>query len=281
VFLASYAAPVVAPGRQAVQERQMRRVIVHYHIFKNSGTSFEKLLDDNYGDDHLVFDGPFRFSKIDQDELRKVIQHTGHLAYSSHQVNLPVPTALDFVVEPVVFLRHPLLRIRSVHGFSRKSPEAVHDGQSAVELDFVDWVRSSLRSAQGMAALSNAQTRNLGGVYGRTALQRRLQGGGFEFDLSQALRNLDNVRLLGRTEFFDTDVPRFEGLLAECGIPFRYARHEPSNRTASDFDQGLEQRLQGLRDELGDELYGQLEHCNQQDLQLFDYANQRLGSGPA
>ena len=254
----------------------MRTVIVHYHIFKNSGTSFEKLLDDNYGERHLKFDGPFRFMKINQDELGKVIEHTDHVAYSSHQLNLPVPTSLNYTVEPVVFLRHPLLRIRSVYGFSRKSPATVRDGEAAVRLAFADWVRESLASNAGVAVLSNAQTRNLAGVYGRAAIQRRLGDATLQFDVQQAERNLDSVRLLGRTESFDRDVPRFEALLAERDIEFRYTQHEPVNRTSEDLDRTVEQRLLGMREELGDELYEQLERYNQQDLRLLSYAARRL-----
>ena len=254
----------------------MRTVIVHYHIFKNSGTSFEKLLNENFGERHLVFDGPFRFCKIDQDELRKVIQHTEHLAYSSHQINLPVPTSLDFEVEPVVFIRHPLLRIRSIYEFGRRSPESVRDGEEVLNLEFAEWVRRSQRDAPGMAVLSNAQTRNVAGVYRRAALQRRVAGGGFEFDIAQALRNLASVRLLARTESFDRDVPRFEALLAERGIAFRYARHDPSNSSTENPGLSVEQRLGALREELGEALYAQLERYNQQDLQLLDYVGQRL-----
>jgi len=256
----------------------MRTVIVHYHIFKNSGTSFERLLDENFGDGHLLFDGPFRFSKIDQDELRKVILNTDYQAYSSHQLNLPVPTLLEVDVEPVVFVRHPLLRLRSIYEFGRRSPETVRDGDSLADLDFAGWVRLSQRDGPGMAVLSNAQTRNLAGVYRQGALQRRMLDGSFEFDLAQARRNLDSVKLLARTEFFDRDVPRFEVLLEERGIEFRYRRYEPSNRTASDLEQPLAQRLEALREELGEALYAELERYNRQDLELLEYVDRRLES---
>ena len=38
---------------------QQRNVLLHYHIFKNAGTTFERVLDENYGDAHIKFDGPF------------------------------------------------------------------------------------------------------------------------------------------------------------------------------------------------------------------------------
>ena len=57
-----------------------RNLLVHYHIYKNSGTSFEQVLDDNYGDRHLKIDGPFAFSHITQDQLANIIEQ--HLSLS-------------------------------------------------------------------------------------------------------------------------------------------------------------------------------------------------------
>ena len=69
-----------------------RKVLVHYHIFKNAGTTFERVLDENYGDEHIKFDGPFSFSAITQDQLGTIIQrHPKAMACSSHQIHLPPP----------------------------------------------------------------------------------------------------------------------------------------------------------------------------------------------
>ena len=49
----------------------MRHVICHYHIYKNSGTTFDHLLARNFGDRHVCFDGPFPYFTIGQKELAK------------------------------------------------------------------------------------------------------------------------------------------------------------------------------------------------------------------
>ena len=86
----------------------MRHVICHYHIYKNSGTTFDHLLERNFGDRHLRFDGPFPYFSIGQRELAKVIaRNRSCVAFSSHQISLPIPASLDFNVLPVVFVRHP------------------------------------------------------------------------------------------------------------------------------------------------------------------------------
>ncbi|KGE04901.1 sulfotransferase family 2 domain-containing protein [Pseudohaliea rubra] len=249
----------------------MKTVIVHYHIFKNSGSTFDKVLGMNFPGRHLAFDGPFDFSKISQDELLKILHNRDEIAFSSHQVNLPVPTSLDVQILPVVFIRHPLLRLRSIYRFRKRGAN-----DAGMPASFREWVQRSAAEPRGMLALSNAQTRNLAAVYGRLAIHRRGADGGFCLDLSQALRNLDAVELLARTEFFDHDVQRFSGVLRAHGIAFSYDGITPENVTATDLSAPLDERLEATRGELGDELYEKLLAWNAQDLQLVAYANARL-----
>lgn len=254
----------------------MRTVICHYHIFKNSGASFDRLLRRNFKNKHCAFDGPFRFLKFNQDELAKIIQSTNNVSYSSHQINLPIPTSLDFLVEPVIFIRHPLLRIRSIYRFARKSPNAVIAGHLASKMSFSDWIKKGEKDKAHLAVLSNSQTRFVSATYCRASIQRKRNTNVFEFDLNQAFRNLDHVKLLGRTEFFDVDVPRFEKPLQDAGINFSYKKLKPSNTTASDLSQSLSERLAAVSSELGDSLYSELMDRNHQDIKLFEYACLRL-----
>ena len=73
---------------------------------------------------HLTARSPF--SVIDQDQLSTIIQrHPNAIACSSHQIHLPPPSATQFRPIPVVFIRHPLLRIRSVFLFGKRGAEKV------------------------------------------------------------------------------------------------------------------------------------------------------------
>ena len=273
----------------------MRTVLCHYHVFKNSGTSFDALLAENFRGEPVAFDGPYPFSVFPQDELLKVIRHHPQAtAFTSHQVRLPVPAALDIDVLPVVFLRHPLLRVRSVYEylhrrergsgvkrlfrFAARSTYTSRDEERASALSFADWVREALDGARPLGNLSNAQTQLLGGVYGRRALSRvrPASEGGVEADLAQALRNLAAVRLLARTEFYGADVARFGDQLAPRGIAFSYRERAPANTTARDIDRPLAERLERVRESLGDDLYERLAGVNGEDLALYRRACERL-----
>jgi hypothetical protein len=214
-------------------------------------------------------------------------------------VRLPVPAALDIEVLPVVFLRHPLLRVRSVYEylhrrergagvrrllrFAARSNYTSRDEARASELSFADWVREALDGQRPLGNLSNAQVQLLGGVYGRKALSRTRPAakGGVAADLAQALRNLAAVELLARTEYYGRDVARFSGALADRGIEFNYRERRPANTTARDLDRPLGERLDAIRKSLGDELCDRLADVNREDLALYRWACERLeGTAP-
>lgn len=98
----------------------MRTVIIHYHIYKNAGTSFDHVLSHNFGDRHELFDGPYPFFTIDQEQLDRIIMRRPQaVAFSSHQIMLPPPGSLDYRALAAIFVRNPFLRIASIYRFKR------------------------------------------------------------------------------------------------------------------------------------------------------------------
>ena len=255
----------------------MRHVICHYHIYKNSGTTFDHLLERNFGDRHIRFDGPFPYFTIGQKELAKIIvRHRNVVAFSSHQISLPVPVSLDFNVLPVIFVRHPLLRIQSIYRYKRAGKDGTLTSQNAASMDFDEWCKACLAHSAEIVQVSNSQTRMLGGQPGEVSLMRRHKEW-MEYDLQQALRNLRGVELLARTERFGEDVSRFPGILARHGIAFDATDAEPQNVNGSDLQMTIEQRLQRVEAELRPETYGKLLAANQQDLSLYAAVERMLG----
>ena len=98
----------------------MRTVVLHYHIYKNAGTSFDHVLTHNFGDRHELFDGPYPFFTIDQEQLDRIIMRRPQaVAFSSHQIMLPPPSSLDYRALAAIFVRNPFLRIASIYRFKR------------------------------------------------------------------------------------------------------------------------------------------------------------------
>lgn len=258
----------------------MRTVICHYHIYKNSGTTFDGILATNFGARHVCFDGPFPYFSINQDELGKIIQRNPRAAaFSSHQIILPAPASLDINVLPVVFVRHPLLRILSIYKFKRAEADGTETSRYAMEMNFQAWCRHALSHAQELTHVSNAQVRMLGRSSAGPGLARRTKEG-MLYDINQARRNLRNVELLARTEHFARDVSRFPILLADYGIEFRVGDTTPRNVTASDFQKSVEQRLVEVAATLDGDTMEALLAANRQDLALYEEVCDRLDAEP-
>ncbi|MDG2459525.1 MAG: sulfotransferase family 2 domain-containing protein [Luminiphilus sp.] len=261
-----------------------RSVLVHYHIFKNAGTSFERVLDENFGDRHMTFDGPFSFSQVNQDQLATVIDHhPSQCAFSSHQIHLPVPSSLNFRAIPIVFVRHPLLRIRSVYLFGQRDQQAADPSATSAPLaGFEDWVASMLAGDKNRLHLSNLQTGALSRAYNLPP-KRSGENGRVCFDLQAAINNLLLVPCLGRTDHFDTDVMSFADSLARFDIDFSYQPGRAENVSSPDYNAPIEDQLRSLEHSVTAETWEKLHWLNHQDLALFDIVQemveQRLSSG--
>jgi hypothetical protein len=248
-----------------------RAVICHYHIFKNSGSTFDTLLKLNYAEQFLSFDGPFTNFIIEQDQLERIIfNHPDVIAFSSHQIRLPIPVSLDFLVLPIIFIRHPLLRVRSVYQFTRIAQDETLITKTARNLSFDEWVNNALITPSLLGEISNVQTSYLSGVYQRKWL-RRTTPTGIEYDIHQAIRNIQNVQLLGRTEYFNEDIKVFSMQLSYYNIKFITHAIPPQNVTSNDLDLPLDERLKQIQDSLSKSTYKKLADANYQDLHLYNY----------
>ncbi len=143
-------------------------------------------------------------------------------------------------------------------------------------MGFEEWVLTDHEKHDKLGAISNEQTRRLGGTHGKECLRRLTKDQGFLSDLCQAKRNLAAVELLARTEFYEKDVKGFESILEGFGLQFRYHNLKPSNTTSRDISATIDQRIDNVRAELGTQTFNLLMNLNRQDMELFDYACRRL-----
>ncbi len=257
---------------------QQRNVLLHYHIFKNAGTTFERVLDENYGDAHIKFDGPFSFSVITQDQLSTIIQHhPTATACSSHQIHLPAPSAVSFRPIPVVFVRNPLLRIRSVFLFDKSRAEKASEQVPLSDplAGFEEWVAQKLSGDKNLLQISNLQTNMLGRCYNLLPKAEEREGR-VEFDLQLAINHLSLVPCLGRVEYFDIDVSSFTETLAKLDLPFVYQKRGAENVSSPDYQNTVEERLRAMEHSLSPETWKKLHWLNHQDLALYDIAHEMV-----
>jgi len=178
-----------------------RAVLLHAHIFKNAGSTFDWSLQRCLGDgfvDHRDDDamregaaylGPYL---LDRPRLR---------ALSSHWITFPLPQIDAIDIRLAIFFRHPLERIRSVYTFERQQQGVNNPGtEHARKLGFVDYVRWRLQPGVG-PVIRNFHTRYCSGRY---------TGKDFEEVYDSAIATIESTPLLGLVHRYDESMVLFE-----------------------------------------------------------------------
>jgi hypothetical protein len=101
----------------------MRLVILHYHIFKNAGSTIEDILDHSFGERFARLDTRAGEGLISNPDLVRFFDGRPNLrAFSSHQIRHPLPEAAGYLFFDICFLRDPIDRIRSIYTYFRQKP---------------------------------------------------------------------------------------------------------------------------------------------------------------
>jgi hypothetical protein len=112
----------------------MRDVIVHYHIFKNAGSSIDACLSDSFGARYHNFDIHEDWANITSNDLYEhLLENPDLRAMSSHQARWPEPSRQDLRAHPIVFVRHPIDRIGSMYSFAVRRHEAFAEGKTLAQ----------------------------------------------------------------------------------------------------------------------------------------------------
>lgn len=101
---------------------QSRYVLVHYHIFKNGGTTIEYILEREFPGRFATLHGHGSDVVLDSRDLLEFLQlHPAITAVSSHHLRYPKPLSRRTVFFDCCFLRDPLDRLLSSYGHFRRS----------------------------------------------------------------------------------------------------------------------------------------------------------------
>jgi len=253
-----------------LKPRTARPVIVHCHLFKNAGTTLDWSLRRQFGTafvDHRNDDDMRRGA----DYLKPYLESHHQLsALSSHHVRFPLPVSEKLELLPVISLRHPIDRARSVYEFERRqdsqSPGAIH----AKKLSFADYVRWRMQSDVAPTI------RNFHCSFCTSSFDSVID--------EQAY--LDSVAMLIKTpllvivERYDESMVALENRLDHYfpGVDLSYVRqNETSGREIN-----LVERIQRVFDDLGPELTVEFREKNHWDMELYETAlailDERLGA---
>ncbi|GAB2556001.1 hypothetical protein [Rhodanobacter koreensis] len=246
-----------------------RTILVHYHIFKNAGSSVDACLKASFGTAWAEFEGSHAHDIQSSTQLSHFLAANKHLvAVSSHLARPPLPWASCL---PVVFLRHPLLRAHSVYEFTRKDSSQPY-GDVARDAGFADYIRWALRNERGSVVIRNYQVIHLSDASWRDENILDAQAG--PHDLEQACNLLTAWGVVGIVESYALSAEVFQKKYGPLlpGLEFRHL-HENSTKLV----QGTaEDQINRIRLLLGGSLYDEFMAINALDLDLYKHAQQVL-----
>lgn len=239
-----------------------RKVLIHYHIFKNAGSSVDAMRTSSFGLDHIHFESQTYANILSREALAGFLHQNTHIrAVSSHQARPPLPLP---GCRPIVFLRHPLLRVRSIRDFvALDAGQPWHEIARQGLVPYVEW---ALRNPGGIA-MRDYQVVHLSEASFRTPI---LDARARPPDLQQAKELIAEWGAVGIVERFDASIAALKRAF-EADFPIFTAEPVWINRTST-APPCIATGLGRLRAELGDDLYDALGEANRLDLELYEFA---------
>jgi len=187
-----------------------RTIILHYHLFKNAGTSVDTILKRNFGDKWVTSEFPPMGGNNTALVEEWIRETPDAIAYSSHTMMGPIPEVEGVRVISFMLLRDPIERIKSAYRFERSQQADTWGAKLAKEHDFEGYVRARLDRPVDRQC-RNFQTYRLASLVP-----------GDEPELECAYRALEKLTVVGRVEDFDGAMRRCLAAVGEAFPGFTY-----------------------------------------------------------
>jgi hypothetical protein len=239
----------------------VQNILVHFHIYKNAGTTIDWILQKTFGknaqnvDD---FDNPGRI--IDWNVILDFLKaNPDSESISSHQIRFPLPISDFFNFLPMVFIRDPLSRIFSIYGDQKRigsNHELSIKAKTLSPKEFFEWCFNSTNKI-----MENSQTIFL---QPNTPTQSPLE---------YAKKMILECSIIGITEKLDKSLVLAEEVLRRIfpKIDLSYVKQNvnPNNQTKKPI-------IEKSYNLLGETLTNELISRNKLDLELYSFTLRRL-----
>lgn len=246
---------------------EKRKIIIHYHIFKNAGTSIDRMLKESFSERWANYDKPEPTSKISPAELEEfILDNPDLMAVSSHHAVPPLPDK-HLEVYPILLLRHPIDRAYSAYLFEWKKQRGLEQPIGS----FRDYIHEKFRQPR-RNAIEDFQVLHLAN-----------RG----YKQKNPSNSLDNEGLLNNARKLIMEAGVF-GLVDRYAESLRLMRRRlqsgfPDLRIAEFHENSLQARSSSLTDRIK-AILGDLDECsrdmlvlrNQLDFRLYEYARGRF-----
>jgi len=253
-----------------VDNGRTRFIAVHYHIFKNGGTTIESVLRREFGPGFRTLHGAAGNAILSGEDLAEfLLENPTVTAVSSHHLRYPKPSIPGAIIFDCCFLRHPLDRLVSVYSYYRSIDSAEPLSRLARRFTQRDFIRQLMDESPHQ--VSNVQVTQLArsGAFCRPANEK---------DLEQAAEFFCDSSIAGLVDMFSESLVAAEYFLRPA-FPGIRLDHIPQNvtRAARVYNPDRLRRLQEeLVDEWGADLYEAIVRLNEFDLELYQRAQSEV-----
>lgn len=251
----------VAP-RWRIAASYMRFVILHYHIFKNAGSTIEDILDHSFGDRFGRLETGVDGGLIANPELVRFLDaRPGLCAFSSHQIRYPLPETPGYLFFDVCFLRDPLDRLRSFYDYFRQRPnpaDPMSDLANGSTLG--DFVAGMIRDHSLFIRNNQVNLLACGGDSDDPC----------ERDLELAIRRMMTTSFLGVVDCFEESATAGAFALRPAFPELDCAR--PAVNVSRGMQGTVADRIAELREACGPDVFNELLRITARDRRLVDLA---------
>jgi hypothetical protein len=237
----------------------MRFVIVHYHIFKNAGTTVRSILERLFAERFTTLHGLSSDTVLDGEHLTELLRTSPEtMAISSHHLRYPLPESRGVALFDLCFLRHPLDRLQSMYSYLRSARTPGPLGELAMQCSDREFFRALTDHSPHL--VSNVQVLQL-------ARAGRFTHPAGAHELRRAIQTMREMAVPGAVELFDESLVSAEYFLQPAfpGIGLDYVIHNSSRTGRS----GSRVELEHFRDAWGDRLYQDIMRLNEFDMELY------------
>ena len=231
---------------------KQRVVVIHYHLFKNAGTSLDASLKRVFEGSWMNVEGDK--GNLNTEEAEEIIKQYNEVSvFSSHTIRLPIPIVPQTRLWAVTMIRHPIDRIRSVYDFEHKQDADTLGARKAKELDFPGYVEWRLEYDH---QVKNFQSFKFTHQDEPTRAE-------------YAIRNLKSFYFVGLVEQAERSIKRLSRQLHEdLGVSALVTERKNVTQTLGST---LDERIELVRQRLGNDLFETTWEANKEDLRLWEY----------
>ncbi len=223
----------------------MRHILIHGHIFKNAGTSFDWSLDRSFKQNFLDHRDDTAMREQGGKCLAAVVESMpGLRALSSHHMCFPLPEMQGVEFHSAYLLRHPIERVASVYAFERQQDSQSLGALAAKEKSFQEYVAWRMLD-EVPRTIRDYQLCNIAGFH-----DKRARSPAPVAWLRRSINHLASIDCVGVVDRYDESMVAFEHQLAPYfpDIDLAYIRQNVTQQDKSAMSIGtrVEDTLQRL-----------------------------------